>query len=91
MPRVRYRLIVRGAVQGVWYRVSCRSEADHLGVHGWVRNRADGTVEVVVEGEPDPADHLVEWCRRGPHRALVTAVDVTEEPPVGEVGFRIVG
>jgi acylphosphatase len=50
---VRRRLRVTGRVQGVWFRESCREVADRLGVAGSVRNRADGTVEVVVEEEPE--------------------------------------
>ena len=91
MAPTRYRLIVRGLVQGVWYRDSCRSEAERLGVQGWVANRGDGGVEVVVEGDRDGADRLVAWCRRGPRHAVVTEVDVTEESPIGEHGFRVVG
>jgi acylphosphatase len=87
--RARYRLVVRGMVQGVWYRDSCRSEARRLGVNGWVRNRGDGAVEVVVEGDAEAADRLVQWCRHGPRSAVVTAVDVVEEPPQGETGFRV--
>jgi acylphosphatase len=47
---VRYRVVVTGRVQGVWFRESCREHAERLGVSGWVRNRADGAVEIEVEG-----------------------------------------
>jgi acylphosphatase len=81
--------VVSGHVQGVWFRESCRREAEVRGVAGWVANRADGTVEAVFEGrEPDVAE-VVAWCRIGPPRADVTAVDVTQEVPEGLTGFRV--
>jgi acylphosphatase len=84
----RRRIVARGRVQGVWYRETCRREADRLGVAGWARNLDDGTVEVVAEGEPGALDALVEWCRDGPPRALVTRVDVRTELAEGLHGFR---
>jgi acylphosphatase len=76
-------------VQGVWYRDSCRREAVARDLAGWVRNRTDGTVEVLVEG-PEPAvAELVAWCRIGPPRADVTGVEVTTAPAEGLVGFRV--
>lgn len=89
---VRVRVVVHGLVQGVWFRESCRQRASGLGVSGWVRNRADGTVEVLVAGRESAVAQLVAWCREGPPRAEVTGVDVVEEPaPDGELlaGFRV--
>lgn len=86
---VRRRVRVSGRVQGVWFRDSCRREAERAGVAGWVRNRPDGDVEAVFEGAPAAVDALVAWCRVGPPRAEVTAVAVTDETPAGENGFRI--
>ena len=80
--------MARGRVQGVWYRESCRREAERLGLAGWARNLSDGTVEVVAEGETDALDELVAWCRTGPPRALVVGVDVRAEPVDGLSGFR---
>jgi acylphosphatase len=76
-------------VQGVWFRESCRRQADVYGVVGWVRNRADGRVEAVLEGDAAGVRAMEAWCRRGPPRAHVTAVEAVDEPPVGEVGFRV--
>jgi len=87
--RVRRRVLVAGRVQGVWFRESCRDQAQATGVAGWVRNLADGRVEVVLEGPPGAVDEVLAWCRRGPGRARVDRVDVVEEAPVGEQGFRV--
>jgi acylphosphatase len=86
---VRRRVVVTGRVQGVWFRESCRHEAAALGVAGWVRNRADGAVEAAFEGESSAVLAMVTWCRIGPPRAEVAGVDVIEEAPSGEIGFRV--
>lgn len=91
MDDVRCRMTVSGIVQGVFYRDSCRSAAVGLGVRGWVRNCADGSVEVVAEGPRDAVGRLVEWCREGPPRAIVTNVVIVDEQPAGESGFRVLG
>ena len=81
---VRRRVIVRGRVQGVFYRASTREEAERLGLAGWVRNLPDGGVELEVEGEREPVDALIEWCRKGPPHARVEGVDCHEDEPRGE-------
>ena len=86
---MRRRVGVSGRVQGVWFRESCREVAGRLGVAGSVRNRADGTVEVVVEGGAHEVEALVAWCREGPPAAEVTDVAVVDERPEGLVGFRV--
>jgi acylphosphatase len=63
--------------------------AAEWGVAGWVRNTADGRVEAVFEGPATAVDQMVAWCRSGPSRAVVTGVDVVDEPPVGEAGFFV--
>ena len=74
MPSVVRRLVITGRVQGVGYRISCAREADRLGVRGWVRNLADGSVEVVAAGPPELVEGLTGWCRRGPRGARVERV-----------------
>ena len=86
---VRYRVTVAGRVQGVWYRQSCRRQAVALGVHGWVRNDGDGTVQAVLEGEAGAVDQLVAWMRIGPPHARVAKLDVRPETPLGEQGFEV--
>jgi acylphosphatase len=81
--------VVSGHVQGVWFRESCRREAEARDVAGSVANRADGSVEAVFEGREAAVAELVAWCRVGPPRAVVTGVDVTQETPAGVLGFRV--
>jgi acylphosphatase len=66
-----------------------RRRAEAVGVAGWVRNRPDGAVEAVFEGDPQAVDQLVEFCRRGPSRAEVTSVEVVEEEPERLAGFEV--
>lgn len=86
---VRRRILVDGRVQGVFYRDTCRTEARRAGLSGWARNRPDGAVEVVVEGDVEAVDRLVAWCRTGPPHAVVTSVKVIEEEPEGISGFTV--
>ena len=86
---IRRRVFVSGRVQGVWFRESCREQAVALGVTGWVRNLADGRVEVVLEGPEAAVERVVQWCRNGPSRAHVERVEVQDEDPIGESGFHV--
>lgn len=74
-------LRVHGRVQGVGYRESLRVEAERLGVTGWVRNRADGTVEALACGPAAAVDALARWCERGPPLAQVQRVDASPAAP----------
>jgi acylphosphatase len=71
-------LLIRGRVQGVWFRESMRVEAERLGVSGWVRNLPDGSVEAVVQGPDEAVDTLVAWAHSGPPQARVERVAVSE-------------
>ncbi len=84
-------MIVSGRVQGVYFRDTCRRMALAAGVRGWVRNRPDGTVEALFEGEPQAVEQMVAWARSGPPQASVTAVEVTSAPASDQAGFRILG
>ena len=87
--RVARRVVISGRVQGVFFRDSCREEAQAAGVDGWVRNTAEGTVEAWFEGSRSAVDRLVGGCRSGPRRADVDGVEAHEEDPTGQQGFRI--
>jgi acylphosphatase len=82
----RASLRIRGKVQGVFFRESTRIEATRLGLTGWVRNRDDGSVEAVAEGEPAALEEFIRWCHRGPQAAHVTEVERTDGEPTGESG-----
>ncbi len=86
---IRRRVVVSGNVQGVFFRASCQQEASRHGVAGWVSNRPDGSVEAVFEGANADVEALVTWCRQGPARAEVSAVDVSNEEPEGLRGFDV--
>jgi acylphosphatase len=88
--RTRAHVVVRGRVQGVFFRSETKYEADKQGVRGWVRNLPDGSVEAVFEGEEGAVKALVEFCRQGPAGARVTKVDLAWEEPAGTLeGFKI--
>ena len=88
---IRRRVVVEGTVQGVGFRYWARSEAQSLGVSGWVRNRPDGTVEAEVEGDDGAVAGMVEWLRRGPRGASVTGVTVDDVATQGSGSFEING
>jgi acylphosphatase len=83
---IRLHAWIHGFVQGVSFRYYTIREAQGLGVVGWVRNRWDGSVEVVAEGQPEAVSNLLSWLRRGPPAAEVDRVDVQWEEPTGECG-----
>jgi acylphosphatase len=82
-------VVVRGRVQGVGFRLFVASRARSRGVAGWVRNRADGTVEAVLEGDRAAVDGVVAACEDGPRGAAVSGVDVSDEEPAGLRGFEV--
>ena len=86
---VRRRVVVHGRVQGVFFRDSARRRADAVGVAGWARNRSDGTLEAVFEGEAGAVASLVAWCGEGPRGAAVDRLEESDEPPEGLRGFDV--
>jgi len=87
----RVRVIVSGRVQGVSFRARTKAMAESLNLNGWVRNLPDGSVEALFEGSSPAVNEAVEWCRKGPGRAVVSNVLQKEETYMGEFnGFRIV-
>jgi len=86
---IRYRVLVSGRVQGVFFRDTCRRLAQENGVSGWVRNLPDGRVEAVFEGSPHNVARLVDWSRHGPRLAQVENIEIHPEPPTGLPNFQI--
>jgi acylphosphatase len=88
MPVVARRAVVHGRVHGVFYRDTVRRAATQRGVAGWAANRADGTVEVFLEGDADAVESMLRVLHDGPPRAEVERVDVAEAEPEGLSGFE---
>lgn len=82
-------MIAHGRVQGVFFRDTTQRRAASLGVAGWVRNRPDGSVEAVFEGEQETVESMVRFCREGPGHAEVTQLEVADEEPEGLAGFQV--
>ena len=81
---IRAHVLIEGRVQGVFFRAETRTVARQYDLTGWVKNRYDGSVETVFEGEEENVEKAVQWCHKGPPHALVTNVTVTREPYAGE-------
>ena len=75
----RIHIKIYGKVQGVFFRAETQREARRLGVAGWVRNVRDGSVEAIVEGDPDSVSRLIEWCRKGSPFSRVDRVETVVE------------
>ena len=87
---VRAHVIIRGRVQGVFFRMETQRAAERYGVSGWVRNKRDGTVEAVFEGKKSNTQAALQWCREGPALASVESVAVEWEDYGGELaGFQV--
>lgn len=90
MALKQLHLTVRGRVQGVYFRASAQREAKRLGLGGWVRNRPDGSVEILAEGEETSIRELYGWAQKGPGAARVDHVDTRWRSFTGEFpDFRI--
>jgi acylphosphatase len=86
----RAEILVRGLVQGVFYRHSTKKKADEFRLSGTVRNLRDGRVEVICEGSEEDIGKLFEWCKHGPQGAVVEHVDIVWKEYTGEFkDFRI--
>ncbi len=88
MARIAVSMIVRGRVQGVGYRWWALTQAQRLGLDGWVRNRSDGSVEILAIGEQDLVAQLAKACGQGPSAARVTDVVQAPADDDGSSGFR---
>ncbi|MDG7006063.1 MAG: acylphosphatase [Nitrososphaerota archaeon] len=91
MARVTYRAVISGQVQGVAFRSSMRQFALRNGVDGWVKNRDDGSVEALVQGDEGQVRLLLEWARAGPPAAKVASLDARRlDSCPRQWGFRVV-
>lgn len=84
MSQKRVYLLIEGRVQGVFFRTTARDVARRLGVKGWIRNRWDGKVELILEGDEDRVNKMIDWCHQGPPGALVSGVEIKPQPFKGE-------
>ena len=89
MTTTARRVRVHGRVQGVFFRDSCRAEAQARGVAGWVTNEPDGSVSAHLEGDPEAVAAVVAWCHDGPRHARVERVDEHDATPEGLAGFEV--
>lgn len=82
-------LLIKGKVQGVFFRASAKDVAEQLRLTGWVRNTPEGDVEAMATGDEDRVNEFIEWCRKGPRKAEVYSVTVTEKEAETFDRFRI--
>ncbi len=86
----RVHVWISGRVQGVAFRYRTQSQAEGLGLKGWVRNLSDGRVEALFEGDDSDVNSMLAWCRKGPSLARVDDLEISEELYKGEFrDFRI--
>lgn len=86
----QYQLLIKGRVQGVGYRVSAAEKARQLDLVGWVRNLADGRVEICIEGDTEKLQEMIDWAWQGPRFAEVTHIDLSEKAAIsGFLDFDI--
>jgi len=85
-----FHLLIKGKVQGVFYRVSAREAAAKTGVKGWIRNSPEGDVEAVVTGSEEQLSEFISWCKKGPPRSKVTEVIAKELEEVQFVEFSVI-
>jgi len=88
MPTVH--LIIKGRVQGVFYRATAKKVAEDIGVTGWVKNTDEGKVEILATGSNDQLQKLIQWCKIGPSKAVVADVLVSNRKEENFKGFDII-
>jgi acylphosphatase len=91
MGQKRIHVVVRGRVQDVYFRATAQREARQLGLSGWVKNRSDGAVEILAEGDEEHVKDLLSWAQLGPSTARVDKIETRWRSYTGEFSdFRIV-
>jgi acylphosphatase len=83
-----FRVRIEGRVQAVGYRNFCIHEATKRGIDGWVRNRSNGDVEMLVHGEEDTVNAFITACAKGPEGSQVRSIDLEKAEPPAERGFH---
>lgn len=89
MKQISRRVLVRGHVQGVAFRVCCADEAKREGVAGYAKNLPDGSVEVLLEGSPEAVQKVISWCQQGPPAARVQHIEINAATPGNHSGFAV--
>ncbi|RKZ85900.1 MAG: acylphosphatase [Gammaproteobacteria bacterium] len=84
MGITQFHLLISGQVHGVGYRISARNVAEELGLTGWVRNIANGRVEIMAEGDIELLEQLVTWAKKGPTYAQVDDIEIKQLSTIGE-------
>jgi len=84
------RLIIKGKVQGVFFRATAKDIAERLGIQGWVRNLPDKNVEIIATASNEPLAQFIEWCKKGPPGAIVDEVIIEDTDAQLAKGFRII-
>jgi acylphosphatase len=88
--KINVNVLIYGKVQGVWFRASTKKKADEIGLTGWVKNRTDGCVEAVFEGEEKQVNKMINWCRQGPPLSNVKKIEIKNQKLDNKInGFHI--
>lgn len=88
MPTVH--LLIKGKVQGVFYRATAKEVAEELQLTGWVKNTREGHVEAIATGTHEQLQQFIDWCKQGPPRAVVTGVEIRPQDEQGFAAFKVV-
>ncbi len=88
MPTIH--LLIKGDVQGVFFRATAKKKAEELRVKGWIKNTTEGNVEAMVSGSEDQLKQFNEWCRMGPAKATVTGLEETKHEELSFRDFSII-
>lgn len=85
-----FHLVIKGKVQGVFYRATAKEIADESGIKGWIKNTSDGNVEAMITGHEKQLQQFVEWCKKGPRKAIVSDVLATEQKEMVFTDFSVI-
>jgi len=83
-------MVIKGRVQGVFFRATAKDVADEIGVTGWVKNTEEGNVEIMATGSNDQVQKFTDWCKMGPRKAIVTNVVITKKEDEVFESFEVI-